>query len=108
MTTHSSLLWWIFLLLGLATTLPRSSFIVLGERIALPLTVKRALRYAPAAALAAIIAPDILLVHNHIQLWNPKLIAALCVAIVARISRNPWFPFLIGMGVLVGLQTYIK
>jgi hypothetical protein len=29
-------LWGLFILLGLATTLPRASFIVLGERAALP------------------------------------------------------------------------
>ena len=45
-------LWLIFVLIGLATTLPRASFIVLGERASLPDVVQRALRYAPAAALA--------------------------------------------------------
>jgi len=41
------------LLIGLATLLPRASFIVLGNRFSLPPTLQRALRYAPAAALAA-------------------------------------------------------
>ena len=50
------MLWGLFILLGLVTTLPRASFIVLGERAALPETLHRALRYAPAAALAAIAA----------------------------------------------------
>jgi hypothetical protein len=49
-------------LIGLATTLPRASFIVLGNRVVLPSVVQRALRYAPAAALAAIVVPDVLVV----------------------------------------------
>ena len=53
-------LWLIFVLIGLATTLPRASFIVLGERASLPDVVQRALRYAPAAALTAIVVPDLL------------------------------------------------
>ncbi len=104
MAIDSSLLWWVFLLLGLTTVLMRSSFIVLGEKVILPLSLKRALRYAPAAALAAIISPDIFLVQGHLQLVNPKILAAVCVGIVATYSRNPWFPFLIGIGILQGIH----
>jgi hypothetical protein len=39
-------LWLIFILLGLATVLPRASFIVLGTRVALSSVVQRAFRYA--------------------------------------------------------------
>lgn len=46
-------LWGLFILLGLATTLPRASFIVLGERAALPESLQKALRYAPATAAAS-------------------------------------------------------
>ena len=51
---YDASLWLIFIVLGLATTLPRASFIVLGNRFSLPPRLQRALRYAPAAALAAI------------------------------------------------------
>jgi uncharacterized membrane protein len=61
---YDTSLWLVFLLIGLATTLPRASFIVLGSRVVLPSLVQRALRYAPAAALAAIVVPDILLVSG--------------------------------------------
>ena len=98
-------IWLIFILICLATTLPRASFIVLGNRFTLPPTLQRALRYAPAAALAAIVMPDVLVVDNALVLFNPKLAAAITAAIVALRWRNPWLPFIVGMAVLLGLRA---
>ncbi|WP_295005604.1 AzlD domain-containing protein [uncultured Dechloromonas sp.] len=100
-------LWLIFVLLGLATTLPRASFIVLGNRFSLPPTLQRALRYAPAAALAAIVVPDVLTVGGHIAPLNPKLAAAGAAILVAARWRNPWLPFIAGMSVLLGLKALL-
>lgn len=100
-------LWLIFILLGLATTLPRASFIVLGNRFSLPPTLQRALRYAPAAALAAIVVPDVLMVGGHIAPLNPKLAAAGAAILVAARWRNPWLPFVAGMAVLLGLKALL-
>ena len=97
-------LWPTLLLIGLATTLPRASFIVLGSRIVLPAALQRALRYAPAAAIAAIVAPDLLLVQSTVQLVNPKLLAALAVVAVVSVWKNPWAPFVVGMAALHGLR----
>ena len=97
-------LWLLFILIGLATTLPRSSFIVLGSRVALPSVLQRALRYAPAAALAAIVVPDVLLVSGELAPLNPKLAAAGAAIAAASLWRNPWLPFVAGMGVLLGLR----
>ncbi len=102
--TFDASLWLIFVLVGLATTLPRASFIVLGSRVALPSLVQRALRYAPAAALAAIVVPDVLLVAGEFSPLNPKLAAAAAAAGAALLSRNPWLPFIAGMGVLLALR----
>ncbi len=96
--------WLIFLLLGLSTTLPRASFIVLGSHVNLPTALQRALRYAPAAALAAIVFPDILLVDGAISPWNPKLGAALAAALCASRWKNPWLPFIAGMAALLLLK----
>jgi len=98
-------LWLIFIVLGLATTLPRASFIVLGNRFNLPPTLQRALRYAPAAALAAIVVPDVLLVGGSVEPMNPKLAAAIAAILVAIRWRNPWLPFIVGMAVLLGLKA---
>ena len=93
-------LWGIFVLVGLCTLLPRSSFIVAGSRVRLPATLQRALRYAPAAALAALIVPDVLIAGGSLQPINPKLLAAAAVVASVCWSRNPWLPFIVGMGVL--------
>jgi branched-subunit amino acid transport protein len=98
-------LWVVFLLIGLATTLPRASFIVLGSRVTLPALLQRALRYAPAAALAAVVAPDVLVTGGELQPFNPKLAAAAVAIAAALLSRNPWLPFIAGMGVLLALRN---
>lgn len=105
--TYDASLWLIFILLGLATTLPRASFIVLGNRFSLPPGLQRALRYAPAAALAAIVASDVLVVGGSLEPINPKLAAAIAVVLVAARWRNPWLPFIAGMAVLLGLRAIL-
>jgi len=97
-------LWLIFVLIGLATTLPRASFIVLGNRVQLPPVLQRALRYAPAAALAAIVAPDLLVVDGSVDVINAKLGGGIAAVAAALLSRNPWLPFIVGMAVLLGLR----
>ena len=97
---YDASLWLIFILIGLATTLPRASFIVLGNRVVLPSVLQRALRYAPAAALAAIVVPDVLVVGGTLEVFNPKLAAAIVAVAAASLSRNPWLPFAAGMAAL--------
>lgn len=48
------------LLLTLCSVLTRAGFMLFGDYIPLPDGVRRALRYAPAAALTAIVVPDLL------------------------------------------------
>jgi branched-subunit amino acid transport protein len=103
---YDASLWLTFILIGLASTLPRASFIVLGNRFALPPVLQRALRYAPAAALAAIVVPDILLVEGAVQILNAKLGGAIAAVAAALLWRNPWLPFIAGMAVLLGLRTF--
>ncbi|WP_374262731.1 AzlD domain-containing protein [Zoogloea sp.] len=99
--SEDGMLWLTFVLIGaLATTLPRASFIVLGERASLPETLLKALRYAPAAALAAIVVPDVVLVAGTVEVFNPKLGAAIAAVLASRLSKNPWLPFVAGMAVL--------
>ena len=102
-----AMLWLTFALIGLATTLPRASFIVLGGRVRLPSVVQRALRYAPAAALAAIVAPDVLVVGGDFLPLNPKLAGVVAAVVAALLWRNPWLPFIAGMAVLLGLRAVL-
>lgn len=98
-------LWVSFALISAATHIPRGSFIVIGERARLPPLVQEALRYAPAAALAAIITPDLLVVDDAFNPFNAKLAAAACAIAVALKWRNPWLPFIVGMGALLLMRN---
>jgi branched-subunit amino acid transport protein len=68
----------------------RSVFILPGSRFRLPPTAERVLRYAPAAALMAIIVPDIAANHGAlaISLGNPRLIGGLAAFAIALSTRN--------------------
>ena len=104
MSSGDSWLWAIFLLVGLSTFLPRSSFIVAGSRVRLPATLQRALRYAPAAALAALVVPDVVAAGGELQPFNPRLLAAAGVVAAVLRSRNPWLPFIAGMAILAAAR----
>ncbi|MCB1954212.1 MAG: AzlD domain-containing protein [Rhodocyclaceae bacterium] len=93
-------LWLAFVLIAVATHVPRGSFIVAGSRVRLPEALQRALRYAPAAALAALVAPDMLLVGGQLDPFNLKLVAGLAAFAVAFRWKNPWLPFAVGMGIV--------
>jgi branched-subunit amino acid transport protein len=72
-------IWLTIILLTVATVVTRSSFFLLGDKVKLPPKIQHALRYAPAAALAAIVAPDLVTSGGALTLtWlNPKLLAAI-------------------------------
>ena len=59
--------------------------------------VQKALRYAPAAALAAIVVPDLVLVGGAVDVINPKLGGAIAAVLATQVSRNPWLQFAAGM-----------
>ncbi len=102
--TEGLWLWLAFVLMGLTTVGTRGSFILLGEKGRLPPALQRALRYAPAAALSALVLPDLLLDGATLSPFNPKFGAGVVVVLVALRWRNPWLPFLLGMGVLLMMR----
>jgi branched-subunit amino acid transport protein len=53
-------IWLAILGMGVVTALTRALFLIGGERMVLPPRIQRVLRYAPAAALAAVVVPDLL------------------------------------------------
>ncbi len=53
-------IWLAILGMMLVTAVTRALFLIGGERTVLPERVQRALRYAPAAALAAVVLPEVL------------------------------------------------
>jgi len=99
-------IWLIIGVLVIATAATRSSFWLVGHHINIPKRVQEMLRYAPACALAAIIAPDVLMSDGHLQLemGNPKLIAAVVAIIFYLIRRNMLQTILVGMVVFTTLR----
>ncbi|CAL8475091.1 AzlD domain-containing protein [Caballeronia novacaledonica] len=60
--------WLAILGMGLVTAVTRALFLIGGERMVLPPRVQRVLRYAPAAALAGVVVPDLLETSTGISL----------------------------------------
>ncbi|MBC7513410.1 MAG: AzlD domain-containing protein [Herminiimonas sp.] len=92
-------IWIAIALLTLATLIARSSLFLLGHAVKLPPKLLHALRYAPAAALAAIIAPDLLLQGGTLNLspMNPKLLAAICATLFFLWTRHLLGTIVVGM-----------
>ncbi len=93
-------------LLTLATIITRSSFFLLGDAVKFPPKVQHALRYAPAAALAAIIAPDLLLSGGSVSFaWaNPKLLAAIGAALFFVSTRHLLGTIVVGMALFTAFR----
>ena len=92
-------IWATIIALALATAATRSSFWLIGHHITIPRRVHEMLRYAPACALAAIIAPDLLLEHGQVQLHlsNLKLLAGIAAIVFFLITRNMLQTIVFGM-----------
>lgn len=94
--------WIVIALMFVATLVTRSSFFMLGDAVKLPAWMRHALRYAPAAALAATIAPDILMTSGSsgnltLTLFNPKLVAAIGAAAFFIVKRHMLGTIVVGM-----------
>ncbi len=85
--------------LALVTVVTRNFFLVLGDSVRLPERVRHALRYAPACALTALIAPEVLTQHGAwaIAFTNPKLVGAIVAIVVMLSSRNTLATMALGM-----------
>ncbi|KAF1055691.1 MAG: hypothetical protein GAK41_00382 [Burkholderia gladioli] len=53
-------IWWAIAGMTVVTAITRALFLIGGERTILPERAQRAMRYAPAAALVAVVLPDVL------------------------------------------------
>lgn len=101
--------WLTIILLTIATILTRSSFFFLGHAVKLPPKVQHALRYAPAAALAAIVAPDLVMANGALQLtWeNPKLLAGIGAAAFFLTTRHLLGTIIVGMALYSLLRVML-
>ncbi len=102
-----SSLWSLFLVVGLGTFLQRFIFIYLFGKIEMPEWLRRALRFVPAAALAALVFPALTHPAGHLDIstGNFRLLAGLGGALVAWRTRNVMLTILVGMVLLWALEA---
>lgn len=87
--------------LTVITFLTRSAFFLLPSRVQLPAAWDRALRHAPACALAAIVAPSVLTRdHAPFLAWDNHQMWAVLVAVPVFV-RTRSMVLLIGVGMAV-------
>ena len=101
-------IWVVIGVLGVATTLTRSAFWVVGHRVTIPPRVQAMLRYAPTCALAAVIGPDLVLgPSGDVQLSpaNPKLLAGIAALGFYLWRRNMLQTIVFGMVVFTLLRV---
>ena len=91
---------------ALVAFLSRAIFVLPGSHLRLPATAERALRYAPAAALMAIVAPDLANVQGALTISteNPRLIAGLVAFGLAAGTRSILATIMGGMAALILLR----
>jgi branched-subunit amino acid transport protein len=100
--------WLVIVGLTAVTIATRSFFLVLGDRIPLPERVQHALRFAPACALAALIAPEVLTVQGQLALSidNIKLLAGAVAIVTMLTTRSMIATMVIGMGAYTALRLF--
>jgi branched-subunit amino acid transport protein len=83
-------LWGLMAVCGVLTFCIRYSFIAAEGHYQPPLWFRRLLPFVPVAALTALTAPELLLVHGELVLGgsNPRFWAGLVAIIVAAVWRN--------------------
>lgn len=109
----SATMWWtvwlVILLAGLGTFALRLSFIQLFSGARMPQRAERTMRFVPAAVLAALVLPALLLpggVFDPIESPS-RATAALVAAAVAHRTGNVPLTLCVGMGALWTLQALL-
>lgn len=97
--------------LAVATAATRSSFWLVGHHITIPKRVQEMLRFAPACALAAIVAPDLLLGSKgelDLAISNLKLVAGVASIGYYLLRRNMLETIVFGMLFFTGLRLWLQ
>ena len=103
-----SFAWGLLAILGLAalTILSRGFFFLTDRELPIPAWLTQGLRYAPLAALAAVVAPDVVLTQGQlIDTWQDARPYALAAGLATYFWRhNILATILVGMAVLLVLR----
>lgn len=98
--------WVSIVLLTMSTLLTRSGFFLFGHAVKLPPKLQHALGYAPAAAMAAIVMPDLMTSGGSVDMnWaNPKLLAGIGGCIFFMVTRHLLGTIVAGMTLFTVLR----
>lgn len=101
--------WAAIALMTISTLITRSGFFLFGHTVKLPPRLKHALSYAPAAAMAAIVIPDLVAAEGAINLSiaNPKLLAGIGGAIFFAATRHLLGTIVAGMALFTVLRLML-
>jgi branched-subunit amino acid transport protein len=102
MNPQGSGIWILLGVIGIASFALRLSFIQWFSARSIPQWLQRALRFVPAAVLAALVVPAIVYTGASpgFTLENPRLLAGAIAAVVAWRTRNVLWTMAAGMGAL--------
>jgi len=98
--------------LTVVTLLSRALFLLAGTRVNIPHHAQRAMRYAPGAALVALISPELFTVGGNVSmdsldpLQNPKLVVALITGVLFFHKRNMLLMIISGMLLFALLRCF--
>jgi branched-subunit amino acid transport protein len=95
--------------LAIITLVTRSLFFMTEREWVLPGWVARGLRYAPLAALAAVVVPEIFMTDGHfLRTWqDARLYAAAAATLYFLWRRGILGTIVVGMAVLVPMKIFL-
>ena len=92
--------------MAVITLLCRSSFLLPKEDLPMPRWLREGLRYAPTAALSAVVAPELVLTQGHlVTTWHDARIFGALAGLVFYAWRRSLFGTIVcGTGVMLALR----
>lgn len=101
-------IWLTIALMTVVTVATRTVMLAFGDRIALPERVQHAMRFAPACALTALIAPELLTEQGAwaVSLANAKLVAGGIAIAVMMATRSLLATMGVGMAAYLTLRHF--
>lgn len=106
MTRADAVVWTIILAMGVGTFALRFSFLGLSEYVGdVPPLVEQALEFVPAAVIAALVLPALIVVDGSVAVaGNDRLLAGAFAAAVAWRTEDILATIVAGVGALIVLQ----
>jgi branched-subunit amino acid transport protein len=104
--------WTLLIILGMAgvTVLTRCFFFILDRPWTLPAWAHRALQYAPVAALAGVVLPEVVMSQGQlVATWqDARIFAAVAAAVAFFWRRNVLVTMIVGMAVYLPLHLGLR